>query len=182
MPLERPKTSGKSTLEDHPEYVRAIGMISIENANLEHSLASLFSEMLFISVGVGHAIYLTPKSATARIQIFENAAKVALAPRGGDEHRKKLKLALRRISGITERARKLIGKRHGIIHDAWGVDKLTGDVQRHVLGFPSRKSPTPVAALERTITDFRKLISDVRSLRNEFKKSPPTLVSMAERP
>lgn len=82
MASGKAKTSpGMSTLERrHPEHVRAIGMISIENANLEHSLARLFATMLFISVPVGHAIYLTPKSAIARIEIFENAAKRALQP------------------------------------------------------------------------------------------------------
>jgi hypothetical protein len=33
-------------LEDYPEHVRAIGMISIENANLDYELADLFVNRL----------------------------------------------------------------------------------------------------------------------------------------
>jgi hypothetical protein len=178
MIREDSKNVGKSTLDDRPEYVRAIGMISILNAGLEHSLATLFSRMLSINVGVGHAIYLTPKSALARVEILQNAARVALGQRGDAEHQRKLKLALRRVNAIADRAKKLIGKRHGIIHDAWGVDKETGNVHRHELGFPSRKTPIPIADLNRIVDDFRKLISDTRTLSRDFQKSPPTLVSM----
>jgi hypothetical protein len=118
MGKQPPKVPGKSSLENYPDYVRAIGMISIENANLEHALASLFSKMLFISLAVGHAIYLTPKYAIARIEIFENAARVALSPRGDADHKKKLQRALKEANRIANRARTAIGKRHGIIHDA----------------------------------------------------------------
>ena len=57
-----------SRLEKHPEFVQAIGMISIENANLEAQMARLFSRALFIPMHVGFAIYLTPKSAIARLE------------------------------------------------------------------------------------------------------------------
>jgi hypothetical protein len=130
-------------------------MISIENANLEHSLASLFSRMLFISLAVGHAIYLTPKSAQARIEIFENAAKRALGPAGSDEHRKQRKQALDRALRIATRARALVGKRHGIIHDAWGVDAESGDVRRYPLDRPGLEAVVPIETLERVIADFR---------------------------
>lgn len=174
------KALGKSPLEDHPEYVRAIGMISVENANLEHSLATLFCRVAFISLGIGHAIYLTPKSSLARIEILEKATKVALAPYGHEPHRKKLKSASIRVEAIIKRAKKLIGKRHGIIHDAWGVSKETGDVQRYVLGFPQRKSPIKIAELERTVSEFRDLIGEVRALSREFKAHPPRLVDLGE--
>ena len=38
-----------SLLEQTPEYVSAIGMISIENANMEASIADLFSAIIGLS-------------------------------------------------------------------------------------------------------------------------------------
>jgi hypothetical protein len=56
-----------SVLELLPEYVRAIGMISIENANMEFALAGLFASVIQVPLSTGRAIYLTPKSAMARL-------------------------------------------------------------------------------------------------------------------
>jgi hypothetical protein len=169
-----------STLErDHPDHVHAIGMISIENANMEHSLASLFGTMLFISLPVAHAIYLTPKSAIARIEIFENAARRGFGPKGNDEHRKGLRRNLKRVMRIAERARTVVGKRHGIIHDAWGVDGETGAVQRYPLQKPGGETVVPVETLKKIIREFRELNRDIQELRKEFKANPPTLINLA---
>ena len=68
-----------SDLERFPEHVRAIGMISIENANLELSLADLLGATLKISRRVAHAIYFTPRAAALRLEILQAAARARLA-------------------------------------------------------------------------------------------------------
>jgi hypothetical protein len=45
-----------SELEKHPEYLQAIGMISVENGNLEIALADLLGAILLLSRRVAHAI------------------------------------------------------------------------------------------------------------------------------
>jgi hypothetical protein len=67
----------QSSLEKHPEYVRAIGMISIETTSLDIMLGDLLAATLGIPESIGHAIYLTPRSATARIELFQNVTKYA---------------------------------------------------------------------------------------------------------
>lgn len=56
-----------SSLEHYPDHVYAIGMISIENSNLELSLSELFSAVLFLPKKVGHAIFFTPRANTLRV-------------------------------------------------------------------------------------------------------------------
>jgi hypothetical protein len=149
-----------SPLEDCPEHVRAIGMISIENANLEYELADLFSRILQIHPRVGRAIYLTPKSAIARIEIFENASKAVLSPKTDSEN---LAAAfLEKALCIASRARAVVGKRHEIIHDGWGVDSQTGNVLR----IPTKRAqaPVPLADLQNLVRDFRLLIYDAARL------------------
>jgi hypothetical protein len=67
----------QSTLEKHPEHVRAIGMISIETTSLDIMFGDLLAATLGVPKSIGHAIYLTPRSATARIQLFQNVTKYA---------------------------------------------------------------------------------------------------------
>jgi len=172
----------ESSLEDHPEYVHAIGMISIENANLESGLSDLFSSIIGVSPRVGYAIYLTPKSAIARIEIFENATNAAFAPKkrggGDDEHKAKLKRARDRALKIAKRARTVIGKRHGIIHDSWGIDEKHG-VLRYITGSDRLESrPVPLPELQSLVRDFRRLIIDVDDMRAEFSEHPPYMIDL----
>lgn len=171
----------ESALEDHPEYVHAIGMISIENANLENMLSDLFSSIVGVSPRIGYSIYLTPKSAIARIEIFENATRAAFAPKkrggGDDEHKAQLKRARDRALRIAARARTVIGKRHGIIHDSWGVDE--GRVIRYISGSSRLDSkPVTLPELKNLVREFRRLILDADDLRAEFNKKPPYLIDM----
>jgi hypothetical protein len=163
-----------STLVQHPDHVRAIGMISIENANLEALMALLFSRATLISMRVGTAIYLTPKSAIARIEIFQAAVKAALEPhRAPERRRKRLKEFLKKSNRIAERAKIAIGKRHQIIHDGWGVYEETNSVIR----FPSNRSderlPVDVRDLNRLLDEMRTLTSDIEDLAEQFKRSHP---------
>ena len=171
-----------SRLEKHPEFVQAIGMISIENANLEAQMARLFSRALFIPMHVGFAIYLTPKSAIARLEIFQNAIKAALRPKGSEEHQKKLKDALDRANSLANRTKKVIGKRHAIIHDAWGVDE-EGDVLQKPFsdlsgGKVSGGEKVSITKLNNIIREMRILSKEIRDTSEKFRQSPPSLVSM----
>src|SRR4051812_31745530 len=69
-----------SVLEGNPEYAQAIGMISIENANLELALGALLAAILNQPPYVGQTIYLTPKTAIPKVEILQNTAEVILRP------------------------------------------------------------------------------------------------------
>jgi hypothetical protein len=87
--MTKPTKTG-STLQDFPDHVHAIGMISIENGNLEYAMAALFSRVIMVRLQVGVSVYMTPKAAVPRIEILENASKTALKGRGTDEQKKRL--------------------------------------------------------------------------------------------
>lgn len=130
----------QSTLEKHPEHVKAIGMISIESGNLDIMIADLLSVVLGIREPIGHAIYLTPRSATAQIEIFENVAKYAFPVQKTDdswdeEPRKLMEIVNKRnsndqhrVEALLKRARAIANKRHQNIHEAWGLNVDTKQV------------------------------------------------------
>ena len=157
-----------STLEKKPDYVNAIGMISIENANMELALAGLFSATLGLKRSVGHAIYLTPKSAQARIEIFQAAVGAELDPSGWDknpDHQAKLKDARNKVLRIAERALTAVGKRHGIIHDQWGLYDETEDVGRASLARPAKTDGiVDIKELRELIRIIRSIITDAGKL------------------
>jgi hypothetical protein len=170
-----------STLQWHPDYVEAIGMISIENANLENELSDLFSRVIGVTTRVGYAIYMTPKSAMAQVEILENAAKATFAPRkrggGNEEHKAKLRSALKRTLSIAGRAKALIGKRHAIIHDSWGVRH--GKIMRYKRSSPTLESRhVPLSELQTLVKDYRRLIASATALEKEFRDHPPSLIDL----
>jgi hypothetical protein len=178
MAEKKPKGSRRrSTLEKFLDHVRAIGMISIENGNLEDVMGALFSRVIMVSLRVGIAIYSTPRVAIGKIEILEKAAKAAYRLHGTDEQRRRLMLAQKRVLNICSRATKLVGKRHRIIHDGWGVDEEAGVVQRYTSGkfIPENVS---LSTLQTIIEDYRRLIDDAFALADELKAHPPQMVSM----
>jgi hypothetical protein len=107
-----PPSVPASTLEKYPDHAQAIGMASVEIANLEIMLGELLGALLHIDRDYGALVYLTPKAAIARLDIIENVASVALVE--GTDGRKE-------FDDIVYRAKSVIGRRHGYIHDAWGT-------------------------------------------------------------
>jgi hypothetical protein len=94
-----------------------------------------------VRVRTGRAIYLTPRSAIARIEIFEAAAKAHLEFRdwnGNEDHQKKIANAFAKSLSIISRAKSAVGKRQGIIHDQWGLDEKTRGVMRKSLPAPKK--------------------------------------------
>jgi hypothetical protein len=88
----------ESILERFPDHAKAIGMISVEMANLDIFLGELLGGILRIHPDIGRTIYLTPKSAFTRIEIIENIAPLALL---AGSH------GLRRINSLIGRAKHL---------------------------------------------------------------------------
>jgi hypothetical protein len=166
-----PPTSRQSRLEDHPEFVRAIGMISIENSNLEDSLALLFSRVIRIGSNIGRAIYLTPKSALARIEILENASKEFFRPKKRpepEEERVARTETLSAVLSLCRRARTVIGKRHSIMHDSWGFDLETNTVVRFATAAVSNATPVDIKTLEVLISECRQLMAEVTNLASDL--------------
>lgn len=149
----KPKSSA-STMESHPDYVQAIGMITIELANLEIDLADLFGALLDKNTVVAHAIYFTPRATIARVAAIDNLASTIL-PR--DDR------ILKRIKALTKRARASMEKRHNLIHAAWGIDP---DSDNGVV-----YSPLPLkmdATCRVKLEDLRSLAREMRVLTDEI--------------
>jgi hypothetical protein len=172
----KPSKQG-STLQEFPDHVRAIGMISIENGNLEDAMGALFSRVIMVNLRVGLSVYMTPKAAIPRIEILENAAKTVFRDRGADEQKERLAGALKNVLNICGRAKSLVGKRHRIVHDGWGVDHETREVQRFAPG-SWKGEQVSLSELEVIIKDYRHLIDDTLDFAEELRAHPPQMVSM----
>jgi hypothetical protein len=68
-----------SVLETHaPQYLIAIGTLSVEIVHMEVALASLLGAMTRLPPNVAEAIYFAPQSTGLRIAIVKVSAKEAL--------------------------------------------------------------------------------------------------------
>ncbi|MEQ1719030.1 MAG: hypothetical protein ABL907_24100 [Hyphomicrobium sp.] len=143
----------QSTMERHPEHVRAIGMISIELANLEVHLADLLGVMLNRSKAIAHSIYFTPRANIARIDIIIAVANVI-----AEKHPK----PARRVQNFGKRARNIMQKRHDHIHNAWGVAEDTGKVGSGKLPMRDKNwKPVDDKELLNIVSDLRNLITEI---------------------
>lgn len=147
-----PERPFQSVLERFPDHVKAIGMINIEVANLDIHLGLLFAVILQIPLDVGREIFLTPKSASARLELLGVVIKGMIVDKS--EGRKQLE-------SIHRRARNITNKRHLMIHDSWGTNAEGSVVRRSIRG-DKGKTPVPLKELEKAISDIRMLIEDVR--------------------
>ena len=179
-----------SVLEDHPDYVKAIGMISIENANVEMFFGSLLADILGTTRNVGQAIYWAPKSANPRLEILKATAEQVYKAFEQLPSEEVLDIAvaaekqkadtLQRILKLIKRANSVIGRRHAIIHDVWGTDSKNNDVLQQpikgaLFGVGNEKRK-PLKALKQPIIDMRSLIDDTRKLSSTARrKFRPTL-------
>jgi hypothetical protein len=92
----------QSVLERFPDHAKAIGMTSIEIANLDIFFGYLFGAILRIGQDAGAAIYLTPKSNLARLELIESAINALLADKSqGKKH----------LLTLFTRARTIVQKR-----------------------------------------------------------------------
>ena len=177
-----PKVSPRN-LEDYPDYVRAIGMVSLEAVAMELRLAMLFARTLMLPLRVAQAVYLSPKAEQTQIDIFRNAAKAAFsAPpsRQKGELWEQKKRALADTEAIIGRAENLIRKRHRIIHDEWNYsDKEQSVTRKLVDGAPGRKgAPVKKRELDDLIYEMRRVIDDAYDLSERFRTEPPLMVHL----
>jgi hypothetical protein len=174
-----------SILRKHPKHVALIGMIAIESGNLEIALATLFARMLAIPLRTGRAVYLTPLSAHARLDILRNAAKAAF---GRSVKSKALRDQYRhtftRVTEIITRASNVQNKRNRIVHDSWGYNDDDEEVSRLMIdGNPDRESVSvPLNELENDLKSLRAVIQDAGSLARAFRKRPPLMADMRNSP
>jgi hypothetical protein len=91
----------QSGMERSPDHVKAIGMISIEVANLDIHLGFLFAAILRINHLVGKEIFLTPKSSFGRLELLETAIKGVIEDKS--EGRKHLESIHRRAKNIINK-------------------------------------------------------------------------------
>jgi hypothetical protein len=144
----------QTILERFPDHAKAIGIISVEMANLEIFLGEMLGGILRVDPKVGSTIYLTPRSAFGRLEILKRTANLVLV---------KDSPGLKHMNSLIGRAKTLIDKRHELIHDAWGMRAETGQVHRMKLpDLASRPDPVDLATLNRIVGDIRVLGDDVR--------------------
>jgi hypothetical protein len=140
----------ESALTEHPEHVHAIGMISIEIANIENSLANLLAALLGITGRQAHLVYFTPKAAIARVDVVANVADAL-----GEEHKE----VKQTVAALLGRVRKLFGKRHDYVHNAWGFSQEHNEVVRSPLPSKKRFDQTIVP-----LSELRDMIDRIREL------------------
>ena len=183
MAPQDPTRSRASThpLEDHPEYVRAIGMVQLEAVALELRLALLLSRILALPQRIARAIYLTPKSEQVRLEILRNSAEARLSGRAGAELKRQMDDALKKVIAIQKRAQKVVGKRHGVIHDEWNYSPTRQEIIRKPVSGQLAVQVTKgdIKELHRLIDQMRDLIDDIYDLAEEFRKHPPFMVDLS---
>jgi len=151
----------RSPLERRPKFVKAIGMISIENSSLEVLLAELFAALLGIHGEFGILIYFTPKAAIPRLDMIDNVTEPSLA--GYPE-------LVAKIRAIVKRAKAAIGRRHDVMHTLWAFDHPADGVQQILL--PSLKGgEVKLSTLDKLIADYRSLIEETAPLIDDVQKA-----------
>ncbi len=143
----------QTVLERFPEHAKAIGITSIEIANLDIFLSYLFAAILRVSVPAGSAIFLTPNSATARLEMLETAINEMIQDRSPGK---------KALMSIHKRARKLVTQRDALIHNSWGTN-AEGIVGKRGIRDLAPMTPVPLTALEKSILEIRLLIGDVQA-------------------
>ena len=160
-----------SPLEYYPEHVRLVGMISIEMANMDYTLASLLGSLLHIDEEIGRTLYLTPRVAIGKLEMLGNT--ITASVRAGSERDKQLR-------DLLAKARSIIQKRHEMIHDFWGVDEETGHPSR--ISLPTRptkpKRLAPINELEDMVTQIRTIMTTADFLARTFYAEWPPYASL----
>jgi hypothetical protein len=141
-------------------------MITIEIGNLEIELGSLLASLLHVQMAIGQIVYMTPRAAIARVAVIENVAKATLTEKSE---------GLEAILAIVEGAKKVLGKRHDLVHEAWGVHKERSEVYRMTMpALEGASKIVPIKALTDLIEDIRELAQDVRQITEDaFRAWPP---------
>lgn len=152
----------RSPLERRPKFVKAIGMISVENSSLEVLFAELLAALLGIHGEFGILIYFTPKAAIPRLDMIDNVAEPSLAG-----HRE---LAAK-VRSVVKRAKAAIGRRHDVMHALWTVADHPDDGVQQIF-FPSwNGGEVKLSTLDKLVADYRRLIEEVIPLIDDVQKA-----------
>jgi hypothetical protein len=156
----------KSPLEKYPKYVKAIGMISIENASMESLLGELLGALLGIHLHIGHVLFFTPKAAIARLELLSNVVDLSL----WDD-----KPLATRVTGVLKRAKAAIGKRHEIIHTLWAENEVPDGIDSPPvasISFPRWDGKNVrLSVLTDLVRDYRVLIEEITILIEDVQAS-----------
>lgn len=153
----------KSTLDNQPEHLRLIGLISVEMSNLEIWLADVFCDVCAGKPTIMQAVYFAPRAAMLRVDMLIDAAKAAMALKE-EEFRE---IDLLRAVALGSRAKRLLEKRNKIMHGAWSVVPETKEVHlERAQGSKRREESKPFTTeeLRGLVRDIRLLIGDVMLL------------------
>jgi hypothetical protein len=124
----------QSVMERFPDHAKAIGMASVEVANMDIFLGYLFAAILRIPANAGKEIFLTPKSAFGRLDLLKTAINEMMVDRSvGKKH----------LDSIHKRAANIVTHRHSMIHDSWGIN-MDGSVVRQSIRGRSDMAPVPL--------------------------------------
>lgn len=159
-----------SALESHPEHVKAIGMISIENVNMDLALSWLLGAMLGLSGEVSQAIYMTAKQNQTRLDIFRNIMRAHLQPAYVKDVPDEIAETLAICEDFYRRATALSNKRHSIMHDLWGSNEHDAVIRAKlpIKDFVNSAILTPLDELKALIKSTRDLITEIQKLSHKL--------------
>jgi hypothetical protein len=156
---KRPEPRHFTVLRQRPDYLRAIGTLSVEVVNMEVFLAHLLSAITKLHVDVSDAIYFAPQAFSPRLQILLGAAKHALKER--PEY-------LSRAVDYAAKAREYGNRRNDIVHNVWGITDSTGEITRKPLPLSDAGRPVPITEINQTIYNVRILMNSVIELAEQI--------------
>jgi len=159
-------TIPKSPLERFPDYVQAIGMITIEMCNLEAALCHLLDAILRTDEGTAGSLFFSPKTTAGRLDMLKNISGRNLQPKDSQ-----------RVRGLVKRAEKLLRKRNDVVHEIWGVSRDRTKVMRIPLPYDEPKT-VDLKDLTRDIVDLRILSNDVDTLTKALRSRPHYAVNV----
>jgi hypothetical protein len=160
-----------SILARHPKHVQAIGMISIENANIDLALCWLLGAVLGVSGEVANAIYMTPKQAQTRLDIFRSVMRAHLQPSHVKDPPNVIVELLDKTEDFFKRANTLSQKRHSVMHDVWGANESDEVVRDRlpIKDFLNSGTVAPLPELQAIIHGMRVLISEIQAITKKLQ-------------
>lgn len=150
----------QTVLERFPKHAKAIGIATVEMANLDIFISYLFSVVLKVPIAVGSSIFLIPISSTARLQMLETAIDGMLEDNS---------VGKKTLLALHKRARKITTDRDAMIHNSWGTN-ASGQVATRGTRALTPMTPVPLEQLERMILDIRLLIGDLRTQTSKLER------------
>lgn len=131
-----------ATFDSHPDYLRAIGLITTEWARLEAGVALALAVLLGGNIGHGEAIVYSLGSFKAKCDVVRSVARTF-----PEDHE------LRgRVLPFLERAHQLSLRRNDMTHAMWGVSSADHEPRRCLIRpatkNPDRVTPHPLSELE----------------------------------